>query len=224
MKIKPTIYITRDLDSKSCLYSLQDKYTIKGFSLLEFEYIEVENIPTSVWYFFYSKNGVDSFYENANRLNFQFFPHHKIGVIGEGTASKFNSLFNKNVDYIADINKEQILPSYITDAKITFVQAEESILRFQDSLDSENRSCLITYRSIQKAISMPIKADFLIFTSPKNVHAYFKFNDFGTSSIYIAFGKSTKSALTLYNVKNIYVTKKASEKSILNLILEKFVI
>jgi uroporphyrinogen-III synthase len=221
MKIKrKKIFISRDLEPDSCLHQLSPQFELISKSMLEFTYLDIDNIYDTDWYFFYSKNGVKSFQSNATKFNFNFSHKHKIAAIGESTAVLFSKLFKKEVDYIVKEKDDSEFLNIIGQHTITFVQAKDSLKRFQNLVSEKSKNILITYEAYVNQQNPKIEADYYIFTSPKNVSAFFDFNSLSKGSTVIAIGNTTATALSKRNIFNVKIPIQPSEQSLLLLISE----
>ena len=97
------LFISRKLSQDSLFDSLVNEgIEIYDESLIDFTAIPFTK-PKTDWIFFYSKKGIDFYFENLD-----FDPSQSYAVLGSATASYFKIKTNHSVDFIGNNNGEQI--------------------------------------------------------------------------------------------------------------------
>lgn len=217
-----TIFISRELAETSPFHSLDKSlFKIHSESLIDFHLINIDKVPDANWYFFYSKNGVKYFYKSlgqefmASRKNIV-----KIACMGYGTSNEFYHNFNYRPEFTGSGKPANVAKLFLAqiekDDKIVFYTAQDSIHSVGRQLpDYINQSQIKIYKNIQKQnIDIPL-SDFLIFTSPKNVEAYFNKYQLLPDQKIICIGRSTAIKAHSLGAYEIIIATNPSEKAII---------
>jgi uroporphyrinogen-III synthase len=195
------VFISRILEKDSCFKDLNPiKYHLIEESLIEFEMIQVDLLPKADWYFFYSKNGVKYFLQNFGSQYFSSCDKINIACMGAGTKD----YFLKHIDYPVSFTGSG-KPNQVTKAFLKIINPSDRLIFFTafDSLHSVGNFLPPEYNQIQiplyynriKKNFQPHEVDILIFTSPKNVEAYFQFQTVDQQVPIICIGPSTANKL-----------------------------
>jgi uroporphyrinogen-III synthase len=216
-----TLFISRRLAADSVFHQLKSKgWKIIDKSLLNIEYLTIDNIPDCDWIFFYSPNGVNAFADNAARLNYNIHSV-KIAAYGPGTAEAIRS-FKWRVDFIGSgeaVATIQKFKEIAVDSNVMFPIASNS----KHALISEGNYAfkpinLVVYVNTVSPIDIQ-SCDVYIFTSSLNVKSFFINNSIRDSAQVIAIGQSTADTLSDYFQGKIEVSAAPTESELFNMIL-----
>lgn len=194
-------------------------FTINGESLIDFEFIDINEYPKTNWIFFTSKNAVRSFFKKSHDLT-----NTKIACVGPGTAKSL-AKFVQKIHFIGDAvdittvgKKFNVLLGTET---CLFPISNISRRNIQKQIANQNQVFdLIVYKTSPK-INIPyVSADVVVFTSPSNAKAFTKTNSFKKSRHYIAMGKSTAEQLLKLGCTSYSTPKSPGEMGIINAIYE----
>lgn len=217
--MRTTIFISRELSKESPFLGLQsDVCKVIGESLIQFDPVIIENIPTADWIFFYSRNGIRFFFQSQD-----YHTDNQYAVIGPSSANTFYQITGRSPKYTGNGIPEDVADNFLTYEKgksILFIKADKSSNSVKDLLkDDMNCEDIIAYRNlIKESIEIP-KCSHLIFTSSMNAKAYFSKYQYSDEKIY-AIGKST--GLTIREITGVdaAISQYTSENSLYQLILK----
>lgn len=220
---KSSVFITRDLNGDSPFYNklTAQGYAVEGKSFIEFTAIPFKILPDTDWLFFYSKNGVRFFLQYP--MGKQAAQHRKIATIGSATANLLFKDFKCSVDFIGTgdpISTAQQLESVVSHSSILFISAantKDSVRKYLKNSIKSN--ILAVYQNnIKKQLSMK-QHEFLVFTSPLNVEAYFQQFLLLPHQKIVAIGNTTAKALHNFGFEEIVVSDKPTEMDLANKII-----
>lgn len=213
--MKSSIFISRELNANSVfLKNLEpSQYTIYGESLLKFTPTPFSSIPPVDWIFFYSKNGVQFFFQQWNK---NLIKNLKFAALGKRTAEVLKQYVD-TVHFIGNGKPNETATDFLIVAKnkhVLFPRAKQSrksvqLLLKKDILVED----LIVYdNQVKPALNKKLgDYDILVFTSPLNVEAYFKLKKYKQEQSIIAIGNTTAKALRDKGIMQINIAKEASE-------------
>lgn len=211
------VFISRTLTDNS-LFKKElsiPNVTIIGQSLVRFSPTPFLHIPKTDWIFFYSKKGVQFFF-NAPIIMalLKENPLLKWATIGKGTADELRKYIP--VDFVGNGTPKQTAKAFGNIAagkKVLFPRAQHSKKSIQQVLKNEIDSYdLVVYRNNTRSdFELPF-CDILVFTSPLNTIAYFKKYSLQPKQKVVAIGKTTQQTLYELGIINCYVAAKPSEK------------
>jgi hydroxymethylbilane synthase len=215
-----SIFISRNLTADSPFKKLKNQdIKIVGESLLNISQIRYSYTPQTSWIFFSSKNAIKYFLAQDPQL-----PEGvRYGVIGEASAN-YLLTFGKIVDFIGlGVDVVQIGKDFrdiLKNDSVLFPQAIDSLQTIQKQLAFTN-TCynLYVYKASLKTDFIIPYTDFLIFTSPSNVKAYFIKNTIHSKQIVLAMGSTTKHKLAEYGTVNTLTPIEFTENALLDLII-----
>ncbi len=220
-----TVFITRQLTEESIFKKQLENegFKVFGESLINFTAVPLRKVPTVDWIFFYSKNGVKFFFEGINQAGIQVPGDMKWATIGTETASVLTSELRKP-DFIGDGNGAQTAKLFLKVAmgqKVLFPQAETSLRSIQKIIESKiETEDLIVYKNVTKEqVTIPT-TDYVAFTSPMNVKAYFENRQTNEDQKIIAIGQTTEQALDRLGIKANGVAEYPSEVALAKTILK----
>jgi uroporphyrinogen-III synthase len=218
------VFISRKLNDNSIF---KEKLNSKGVeivdeSLLEFSPLNFELPQGFDWIFFYSKNGVEFFFNNISTLN----SNVKLAAIGPATAEALLKIRDINADFIGDGIPETTAEAFkkIAAGKtVLFVRAEQSKKSIQEILLNELKVLeLIVYKNVPKVNFTKSDADILIFTSSLNAETYFKKYTLEKNQQLAAIGKPTAETISMIGYSNVYCAIHPDEISLATLVLKIF--
>lgn len=220
----PSVFISRYLKAESIFKQTleQNGFRVEGESLIDFSPIWIQDFPETDWIFFYSKRGVQYFFRQPVvklKLN-KYNP--KFGAIGQATAyylNQFNikACFSGNGDPIQDADAFLKVASGDT---VLFPSASNSRQSIQKNLKNKIKSVnLFVYRNKAKETVQMKQNDYLVFTSPLNVEAYFRKHFLMPNQRIVAIGETTASALRRFGLSEIAVAASPSEASLAQRVL-----
>ena len=213
-------FITRDLSPKSPFRNQLEanNFIVTGSSLLEFNQIDFSSFPTTDWIFFYSRKAVKYFINQIENLPTDI----KIAAYGTGTTEALTS-HNITTDFIGTGVGESTLINFLKIAKhqtVLFPQARHSRRTIEKLAGDQLISFpLIVYDNEVKNDITASLANFLVFTSPLNVQAYFDQFTFAKNQKIIVIGKTTGDALNRYGIEDFLVAQTPSEEGLAAIVL-----
>jgi len=218
--MEKSVFITRDLRVESPFQSQLEAadFIVTGSSLLDFEPIDFSSFPTTDWIFFYSRKAVKYFIDQIENIPNDI----KIAAYGKGTAEALNS-YNITTDFIGTGVGESTLANFLKVSKhqsVLFPQARHSRRTLERLAKNQLISFpLVVYDNFPKTDITASLANFLVFTSPLNVKAYFDQFTLAKNQKIIVIGKTTGDALRAYGIDKFLVAKTPSEEGLAEMIL-----
>ena len=217
------VFISRKLNSDS-IFKIKLKnegFEIWDESLLEFELIPFEEIPTVDWIFFYSQKGVQFFFNHIRNNNISFSKNIQFAGFGEKTAETIEQ-FTK-CHFIGTGDAKTTASDFVkitTGQKILFPRAENSQRSVQQLIDNQVITIdLIVYKNFpKKELNLP-RIDYLFFTSPMNAKVFFQKYQLEKDQKVFAIGKTTAQTLADLGINNVIFPKKPSEDEFVKLLL-----
>lgn len=176
--MKKTIFISRPLTEHSILWDLEkdENLSITAMSLVEFSPLSFQLPENLDWLFFYSKTGVDFFFNSFLEKGVLPLSLPKLAAVGEGTAKQIEK-YNQKSDFIGTGLANTTAPMFEQVAKnqsVAFVQAKNSGQSVQKILSNQiNKFDLLVYDNQEITNILFEIHNILVFTSPKNIIAYF---------------------------------------------------
>lgn len=219
-----SVFITRELQAGSEFLRILKGagYEVEGESLVEFSAISFEHIPDCDWVFFYSSRGVQFFFEQIKKLNLTV-PSTKFAVMGKGTAETLRK-YTKSINFIGVGEPKSTALAFKNRAAgqvVLFPRAKNSKQSIQKLLLGKIISIdLIVYENKPKDYCHMRGRDFLVFTSPLNVEAYFNKNVKLPHQKIVAIGETTAAALRRLGYNEAATARYASERSMANSVIQ----
>lgn len=209
------VFITRKIKSNSPLNNVSGE--IEGHSLLSFNPIEFNAVPPSDWIFFYSSNGVRYFAQRLKALGIEI--SSKIGVMGQGTASVFVSMFGRVPDFVGDGLKHSAIEFFNKEeGTILFVKGSNSLESVERYIDPQRTGELVVYTNEINSSAIIPDADIYVITSPMNAEAYMNVACCRFNTKIIAIGPTTNDKLIEKGFLLASMPDTPSEESIVTLI------
>jgi uroporphyrinogen-III synthase len=216
------VFISRKLSEHSIF---KEKLSSKGVevvdeSLLEFSPLNFEIPQNFDWIFFYSKNGVEFFFQKKVMLS----SNVKLAAIGAATSDVIFKHSGLKADFIGDGIPETTAEAFkkiAAEKTVLFVRAEASKKSIQQILINElNVLELIVYKNVPKNDFPKSDANILLFTSSLNAEAYLKKYPLDSNQQLAAIGKPTAETLMAMGYTEVYITDSPDENALSNLILK----
>lgn len=182
-------------------------------------------MPGADWFFFYSKNGVESFVKQWNeKWKASLNPKHiRWAAYGEGTAEVMNG-WGISCDFVGQGDAEQIAEQFLTHIKpsesVVFFRAfhsRNSLFHLLSGKREAEHVAIYDNQLIEKTFP---PFDIGIFTSSRNAIAFFHNNPEPRIAC-IAIGQPTTDTLLALNVpmENIFTAAEHSELEIYHTLL-----
>lgn len=217
-----TIFITRKLATDSIFGQLltQAGYMVRDNSLVSFEQIEFAEIPPCDWLFFYSKTGVQFFFEQwQNRPLPQ-----RLAALGEGTAQQLATMQRK-ADFVGTGDAATLVEDFLHIAQgqsVCFVRAMQSAQSVQQLVAGKlATSELIVYHNrADIGTQTAPDAQTLVFTSPLNVEAFHENWGIPPHANIVAIGKTTAQKLSECGITGFRIAPQPSEWSLAQTVLD----
>lgn len=209
------IFISRDLDSDSVFWrKLAGKVNIIGHSLIDFQAIPFDKIPTTDWLFFYSKQGIKYCLSQLDIL--EDLP--KIGLIGQASADYLVKEYGLKADFIGTGAPEETAQAFgaiAKNQKVVFAQAKQSKQSIQKLLEGQiEQEDLVVYDNVpKKGYTIPL-VNILVFTSPLSVFSYFLQYPYNKIQKVVCIGQTTAQAVKDQGINDFVVATQASEEAL----------
>ncbi len=198
-----TIFVSKKLEENNYLRKVLKRlgWCVTDEPLIKTEKIEVKELPDSDWIFFNSKNAVKYFFE---LFDSEGLKNKKIGCVSSSTADYLQS---KGVmpHFIGEGNDIQDIGKQFADTsknqKVLFPCSDISNKSIGKEVELHGEAIYLPiYHTVENPKKFTDEFDCLVFTSPSNVRAYFKYNHLSSHSKIIAMGESTKREILKYDV------------------------
>jgi uroporphyrinogen-III synthase len=170
-----TLFITSNLEKDHpFIVKLQDKgINYHASSLLNFNPIPFRNNWKAEWYFFYSKNGIQYFFDQEKHRK-----DKKYAVIGSASADFFEEKTGYAVDFCGTGQIEETAIKFLKLAKgeyTIFVRGKETKNSIQQILEKQMQTDeLVVYDNRINTDFTNFTTKMACLTSPMNVEAFYK--------------------------------------------------
>lgn len=214
-------FISRDLSPDSVFEQLLEAKNINviGRSLIECEPLSFGKFAEVDWIFFYSKNAVRYFFEGLQQT---LLPTTRFATMGVGTAGVLRK-YGYKADFVGTGKPDSTANAFLKIAKqqhVLFPRAKKSQQSIQRLLGNAiNMKEVVVYTNKPKSKFQLPFCEYLTFTSPLNVAAYFKKKNLVKGQKILAIGNTTASALNNMGFFTILIAANPSEKALAELIL-----
>jgi uroporphyrinogen-III synthase len=211
------IFISRDLGANSPFRALLgERALIEGQSLVAFEALPIQVLPTCDWLFFYSKKGIQFGWEALSDL----VAAPKVAVLGQASAEYLSADFGCAADFIGTGAPESTAAAFLALAKgqrVCFVQAKQSRQSVAKLLGQQIQAqSLAVYNNQPKAsLELPV-CDILVFTSPLNAQAYYQHYQPLPHQKVVAIGQTTAKALRQLGITPHKISAVPHERELAN--------
>lgn len=214
-----TVFISRNLSQHSILYQLKNEgMEVFNKSLIDFSILEVEEFPDYPWIFFYSRNAVKFYFEQAVNKGKNFDGIH-FGVMGTG-SQKALALFGLEAEFVGKGAPQKIAKDFfqlIKSQKVLFIRAKQSTQSIESYLVEKQYESIAVYDNIAKVETDIPETDITILTSPLNATSYFS-GDQKKSDIVISMGSTTHMHILEHHHRDSLVPEESNEKALLQCI------
>lgn len=218
------VFISRDLVPDSIFKATLEAngITVKGLALIELEAVEFEDVPTTDWIFFYSRNAVKYFFAG---LKTELSDSVRYACIGRATADALQ-VYQSKIDFIGSGKPAETAAEFVklaSNQRVLFPRARHSRQSIQKALQKYIISLdLVVYNNKPKVSCSMTDSRYLVFTSPLNVEAYFRNNHLQPHQKLVAIGESTAAALRKRGYCEITIAAQPNESSLAQSILNLF--
>lgn len=215
----PSVFITRTLKEGSRFREILEArgFTVSGYYLIRFSQVPFSKIPDCDWIFFYSSKAVQFFFEGIGNASIVHSPDTSLAALGEGTAQK---LLDMGVvpDFVGSGHPEHTATAFLAVAenqRVLFPHARLSKRSVQELLGERIKSIdMVVYDNEIRNDSFVPAVDFLVFTSPLNVKAYFNYQQLSSKTKCIAIGDTTAKALRAQGIADFTISESATEEGL----------
>lgn len=162
------------------------------------------------WIFFYSPNSAQLFFEHYSHSG------QKLGAIGTGTSEMI-----KKLGMDVAFTSEEADPELVVREFASILKPGETVLSPYGNLSQKRLSKTLTPEQIvafehyetRHLNGIPMSnASYLLFTSPSNAEAYFKFHNLQPQQKAVAIGQTTFKALEELGIENKMASQTPSEE------------
>lgn len=215
--INPTVFITREISTDSVLNDLKHNTIIIGKSLILFSKLDFNPLISTTWIFFYSSRGVQHYFDGIKDKD--QIKTKKIAVMGKGTSSAFQLLFDRAPDFVGDGSKDYSVSFLNTvDEDITFIKGKNSLSSVEKNLDRSNCQALIVYNNVPDfTVNIP-ESDIYVITSPMNAEVFMSKVSVSDHNKVMAIGATTNQRLIKLGYLNAVIPDSPNEVSIANML------
>ncbi len=211
------ILITRQLNINSIFKQNLEAsgQQVYGESLIEFEALDFAPPHQVDWLFFYSKKGIDYYYQQMGTSKSAF----KLAVLGKASAAHLKTEYGLNADFVGTGEPQSSAAAFLRIAAgqhVAFIRAKNSKQSVQNILkeDLKIQDIVVYKNSIRKNISI-VKCDIAVLTSPMNTLAYFQNTEQPANTHYVVIGQSTAKQLLDLGHTRFLVAEEPSELGLL---------
>ena len=215
------VFISRELSTESIFLEQMQMigFQVIGKSLVEFQAVPFQELPTTDWIFFYSKQSVHFFFEGLQQAGLKIAA--KLATMGEGTAKALQEQLYV-ADFVGTGNPPHTAAAFSLLAKgqrVLFPQATQSLLSIQKLLEGKIDALdLIVYNN-QPLTNFELPGcDWLVFTSPMNAAAYFAKYDLQPGQQILAIGATTARFLKQLGIEDVKTAEEPSELALAQII------
>jgi len=187
-------------------------------SLIDFTIIPIEEFPDFPWIFFYSRNAVKYFFEQAINQDKKFEDVH-FAVMGTGSQKALTALGFK-AEFVGKGAPQKIAKDFfqlIVSQKVLFIRAKQSQQSIESFLVEKQYESIAVYDNIAKKDAEIPATDICILTSPLNATSYFS-GDQEKSEILISMGSTTHMHILEHHHRDSLIPEESNEKALLQCI------
>jgi uroporphyrinogen-III synthase len=201
-----TLFITSNLEKDHpFIVKLEDKgINFYAASLLNFNPIPFKNDWKGDWYFFYSKNGIQYFFDQEKHRN-----DKKYAVIGSASADFFEEKTGYSVDFCGTGQIEETAMQFLKVAKdkqTIFVRGNKTKNSIQRVLEKQMQTSeLVVYDNLINTNFSNFTTKMACLTSPMNAEAFYKKCHQIECTKLFSIGPSTTAAIEALGL-NVFAT------------------
>lgn len=218
-----SVFITRNLVVESAFKRILETagFQVEGQSLINFRAVAFHQIRKTDWIFFYSKKGVQYFFEGlSDQIDFS---ESRFACMGKGTKAVLHKQ-GELTSFEGKGTPKEIAADFLKLARnqsVLFPRARNSRQSIQKILGNHIISYdLVVYINEPKADCHMSSNDLLVFTSPLNVEAYFHQNKLQPHQKIVAIGETTAKALKKLGYCEATIARQPTEKAMANTVLQ----
>jgi len=202
------ILITRSLEDNSLIRAVAQGHELIAQSLIDITPIPFD-APAADWIFFYSRNGVQHFFEQGN---YELIPY-KWACMSSGTAERLSE-YVLDEPFVGDGDPMSVAKSFTEvrsfEEQVCFVRAQQSMDSVRKLIDHPSDFSLAVYDNKPIDPVQQIDADIILATSPLNFKTWARANTYRNQPI-IAIGHTTATAIReILPEGEIVIAKQAS--------------
>lgn len=213
------LFISRQLSENSQFHTLLEKgIELHHESLIDIRSIPFETVPESDWLFFYSKNGIRSFFAKE-----AWRPDRRYAVMGRASEEIFAQCTGHRPDFrgsgTPNETAEKFKAFLSEKAHVLFVQARNSRESVAHQLGPriEWSSLEVYENTIKSGFDLP-ECDYLVFTSPLNARAWFDRYSYNGQKLF-AIGSVTASFIQKHYGKKALYPSTPGEDALYDLVV-----
>lgn len=216
-----TIFVSRELDEDSPFRALETLgHTLIGESLIDFEDVIINTVPTHEAVFFYSQRAIYPYIKAVG-----YSTEVEYGVMGPASQATFLELTGHKAQIEGQGDYEALASSLDTqwaDKIVLFPVGRRSMKRFKRSLPQVTQKHVIVYDNTAKEVIDLPACDLVALTSPINVEAYCSAMDMETPLALFSIGQTTAKKMKAYTSREIFYCEDPSEANLYRLV-DKFI-
>jgi len=172
-------------------------HQVQAINFLEYRPLPFDRVPNVDCLFFYSRKGVEYFFDQIQEKNIDIPNNAKFAALGANTADSLKS-FVKKVDFVGEGRPGSTFSEFknwFNGNSVLAVRADNSINRLKQvtEVDWELQDLVVYSNEIKESVNFE-EHDIAVLTSPLNAKAYFKFQDQPYPCL-IAIGQTTATAI-----------------------------
>ena len=214
------IFITKNLRETDYLFFALNKlgFSPEGKSLIEFQQLEIKEIPKTEWIFFSSKHAVRYFFRQKPEIG-----NARIGCVGKQTALELRQ-FGKRAEFIGQSTDTKMIGKQFSSlagkSKVLFPMAKDSMQSIQHQLvNKESAINLPVYTTLKQSQKINSDVQLVVFTSPSNAEAFFELNSWSPHLKAVAMGDATGNTLQRKGIKKYAMPDRFDDLGLLRAIL-----
>ncbi len=197
-------------------------HAVTGRSLVRFEAVSFREVPPADWVFFYSRRGVQYFFEGLEQAGLSLPAGVRLAAIGRGTAQALGRL-GRQADFSGEGDPGQAARAFARQAagqRVLFPRARRSRQSVQQDLDGIIEAVDLVVYDNRPAEAVPTGPfDVLVFTSPLNAQAYFARQPRRAGQRLVAIGRTTAAALQALGMEEVAIAAAPSEEELAEVVL-----
>jgi uroporphyrinogen-III synthase len=218
------ILITKQDNIKEFVRILEDEgHEVEGVSFLEYRPVPFDKVPDADCIFFYSRRGVDHFFQQIEQKERDIDPNVKYATLGKNTANSL-SKYVEQIHFIGEGHPAKTMNAFkkwFSGDKVLAVRADHSKNRLQKviGVDWKVEDLVVYSNEIKESLNFK-EHDIATLTSPLNAKSYFKFQSAPYPKL-VAIGQTTSAAISKFTDDEIFISPKPYLKEVSKFILRQ---
>lgn len=197
-------------------------HNVIGLNFLDYRPVPFENVPQADCIFFYSRRGVEHFFQQMKNKNLELPEGIQFAALGENTAESLED-YVKEVHFIGEGQPGtsfNAFKKWFRGDTVIAVKADNSMNRLRQvtGVNWKIIDLVVYSNEIKESINFG-NHDLAVLTSPLNAKAYLKFQPENLPTI-VAIGQTTASAIQSMTDEKCYVAPKPYMKDLSYFVLE----